>query len=333
MLRSSQAVPLTLLRRASYALPRIPVLESLRAAQEDFSGLYSNKSINDLWFQRGEMLTHKLNTQLEKFQVKDAPSDINELIAATFSNPELAPISNAAALLHNLQFSLESVKPNVTRPDVVAKADSLALFETPLTAVKFANEPRDAALREWLEDLFGSIAEFRTLLLNSANALKGDGYTWLVAQAAHLESAVSKMGLSHFSQLSVINTYNAGIVDDLIRSSQVSKLKLQKQACQQAVQEKRQRMEQIENGDIEEPAVVEKELELGSVAEAEDALLYSDRKVVPLLAIDALMRAYLHDYGVYGKAHYLENVWNCIDWDVAARRMPPRFKLPVNLYQ
>lgn len=42
---------------------------------------------------------------------------------------------------------------------------------------------------------------------------------------------------------------------------------------------------------------------------------------LPILAINAWSPAYIEDYGVTGRSKYLENVWNCINWDVVNKRL------------
>lgn len=42
---------------------------------------------------------------------------------------------------------------------------------------------------------------------------------------------------------------------------------------------------------------------------------------LPLLAISFWDVSYIHDYGVTGKADYLMNVWDCINWDVVNSRL------------
>lgn len=51
--------------------------------------------------------------------------------------------------------------------------------------------------------------------------------------------------------------------------------------------------------------------------------------MVPLLNINAWQHVYLTDYGVAGKRKFLENAFNCINWDIVANRLPsstPIFK-------
>ncbi|KAK6456991.1 manganese superoxide dismutase [Scheffersomyces xylosifermentans] len=42
---------------------------------------------------------------------------------------------------------------------------------------------------------------------------------------------------------------------------------------------------------------------------------------LPILAINCWEHAYINDYGVTGKADYLTNVWECINWDVVNKRV------------
>lgn len=42
---------------------------------------------------------------------------------------------------------------------------------------------------------------------------------------------------------------------------------------------------------------------------------------LPLLAINFWDVAYYEDYGITGRAEYLDHVWDCINWDVVNRRM------------
>ncbi|KAG5368108.1 putative 37S ribosomal protein S26A [Yarrowia sp. C11] len=43
--------------------------------------------------------------------------------------------------------------------------------------------------------------------------------------------------------------------------------------------------------------------------------------VLPLLAVNVWQQAYVDDYGVNGKYNYLENYWECINWDVVNSRL------------
>lgn len=312
-------------RDLSYTLPNIPLLENLKVGNSNLNGLFSNRTVNELWFQRGQHLIDRLNTLIDENQISGS-HEINELIALSFHKPELYGVHAYASLLHNLQFFLESVKPAEGSSSKIEKATSASLLRSPDISEAVSNEPTDQELRQWIIDSFGSLVEFKTLLLNSAKGIKGDGITWLVARANHADLALrgnihkSKSDVI-YSTLAVMNTYNAGIVDDSIRSGQITKLNKQK-AANLALKNKEDGVttkEQVNN------------IRLGSIEEAEAATLLSDRRLVPLLAIDASSRTYLLDYGVFGKQQYLENLWNCIDWNVVQARAPSRFRQSFDL--
>lgn len=42
---------------------------------------------------------------------------------------------------------------------------------------------------------------------------------------------------------------------------------------------------------------------------------------LPLLALNGWDHAYITDYGITGKAEFLERAWDCINWDVVNRRL------------
>ncbi|CCE72823.1 Piso0_000418 [Millerozyma farinosa CBS 7064] len=334
-------------RSISYTLPAIPALDNLKISKGEYKGLLSNKAVNELWFERGGKIVEDLNKLLERKSIT-APADLNELITLTFNKPDLQDIYTQASSLHNLQFAFESIRPNED-PEAQASVkvcDVDDLLKAPSIAESFPNEPTDPELIDWITSSFGSISEFRTLLLNSANSIKGDGMVWLVAQAAYSESTLKRNYLGSnnqqefkYSNLAVMNTYNAGIVDDSLRSGQITKLKQQKEAkiasLRKKIEEKKSSAadgavstleEEGMLSTLESDAANQNDFTLGTLEEAEAATLFSDRKLLPLLAIDASMRNYLIDYGIFGKQQYLENLWNCIDWDVVLQRAPTRFK-------
>ncbi|KAF3989846.1 hypothetical protein FT663_03368 [Candidozyma haemuli var. vulneris] len=331
----SRGVNRRLVRSVSYLLPSISTLENIKLANKGFEGLFTAETLDQLWFQQGQAIIDKLNSELNSKVIANAPADLAGLITLSFSNPDLQDIYEEASKLHNLQFVMESISPSGA--NAIGKPDASALLETPTTKTEFTNEPTQAELREWIIDSFGSIAEFRALLLNSAKGIKGNGLTWLVAQATYSETArKASSGISSpetsFNKLAVMNTYNAGTIDDTLRSGQITKLKEQEQAKKEALKKRQQERSEIEGTEVEPEAEVESQASkqdanfLGTIEEAEEAFSFSDRKLMPLLAIDASMKFYVPDYGVFGKAKYLDNVWDCINWDVVATRTPKRFK-------
>ena len=67
------------------------------------------------------------------------PSDLNELITLTFNKPDLYGIYSYASLIHNLQFSLESLKPNESEAGKysIKKSEPNDLLKTPSISQTF----------------------------------------------------------------------------------------------------------------------------------------------------------------------------------------------------
>lgn len=317
-------------RNFSFQLPSISTLDQVKAANSDYDGLFKNSTVKQIWYERGQHLLDGLNQTMEDHGLDKTGTDLQTIITGLISKPQLYGVYSYSASLYTLQFFLESLKPNNTSEISTPTADTL--LKTPALN-EYTNVPTNPVLVDWINQLFGSIDEFRTLLLNSARGIKGDGYVWLVAKLT--VSGKTENTKYIYKELSVTNTYNAGVVDDGLRSGQVTKLKGQKQARLDNLRKRADELSQLEGSSTQntelqaEIAQLEDDInlkELGTVEEAEDITVYANKKLVPLLAIDASPRNYLLDYGVFGKNKYLDNLWESIDWDVVAKRMPPRSK-------
>lgn len=322
-------------RFASFKLAEIPTLEALAAEQSGFSGLFSKQVLQELWFKRGHDLTTQVNTHLNELDTSsfdESGFNLKEVISSTTNKPQFYDLHKAASYLYNLQFFFENIKPvQQVRPgNEVARVGSGAILETPRDT--FANIPKDEEFVAWITDSFGSVDEFRTLLLNSGRGIKGDGTVWLAAVSGVSQDFTLGMDPSRvkYQNLAVVNTYNGGILNDGDRAGQMKRMK--------SLMEMRKAKEAKENKTTEEVAEISsideelKQLSLGNVEDAEYEVAFHNKSLLPLLAIDVSPSAYLLDYGVYGKDRYLENAWECIDWDVVISRMPARYKQALDLF-
>ncbi|EDK44731.1 hypothetical protein PVL30_003744 [Lodderomyces elongisporus] len=330
----------------THSLPVNQTLEILRATNADFEGLFTHKALNELWFKQGEQLIQNLNQHIAQSaglleHSADHEPTVEELLAITTNKPHLHNVHKAAGRLYALTSFFENLRPMQTplSPVKIERPSQEALFQTPTD--DFINQPTDPNLVAWISSSFGSVKEFRNLLINTAKAVKGDGTVWLVAQSKFSHSnrpGASQQDYHHhpnhpnhhaspsFSELALVVTYNGGVVHDVERAGQLSRMR--------EIFKDKERMakDEEEVGESKSEKTTEalkskkevNELQLGSVQEAEDRVAFSNRKLIPALAIDASPRTYLVDYGVYGKQKYLENCWECIDWDVVMRRLPER---------
>lgn len=306
-------------RFQSYSLSKSSNLEELRLNSSDFKGLFKYSTLNELYFQRGEKIVNELNLQLIENKISP-PSSLNELIKLTINKPELIKIYNNATSLQNLNFFFENLKESndysfpIINSDEILKSPILEDLEEVNNTFNI-----DKELKDWIIQSFGSILQFKVLLLNSAHSINGNGITWLISQPRNDESLKFSSFSSNFGnkdKLSIVNTYNNGTIDDSLRSNQLYKNQKQKELKENLKLEKQS----------EQPEIVEEEFNpiLGSIEEAEFQNLFNEKSIIPLLAIDASPRNYLKDYGVFGKQKYLENVWNCINWDIVKQRTPKK---------
>ncbi|KAL3230186.1 Small ribosomal subunit protein mS43 [Nakaseomyces bracarensis] len=291
-----------------------PQLHHINGENTPLAGVFSAKGLQNAWFDRAQYYASQLNkytqgtqeTTLENIIYEDSRSYIKR------------HVTNYASLLYNLEFALQSLHgdKNGVVPETPLGRESL--LATPEIATEITNQPKitgNLELHQLLESSFGSIAEFKTLLLNSAMAISGEGFTWLVARKIKQSEidliSSSKDNKIQFDKLFVLNTYNAGTPFNFNRANAVTNL--------------RKTHENKTKNNNKEPLAKEEEDEfkksLKEIRRLKEEAVEEDLAYIPLLAIDASPKAWLHDYGVFGKQQYLENVWNATEWKVVESRL------------
>ncbi|CEP62328.1 mitochondrial 37S ribosomal protein mS43 LALA0_S05e03136g [Lachancea lanzarotensis] len=284
-----------------------PSLEHLKKGA-GLSGIFSEKGLQTAWFDRAELHTEKLNQYLSHSEEKPLESIVHGY-AKSASKRE---VFNQASQLYNLRFAMSSLHGN-DLPSI-QKPGPKVLLETPKLELDFKNDPREtgnARLSSALASSFGSLIEFRSLLLNSNKAIAGDGFTWLVARKVNTSQRESlASGNVEFDWLYVLNTYNAGSPFNFNKVGHISDL-----------QRQFEKLKPVEEEVEEENS---NPLQIKSVQEARESESYKSATYVPLLAIDASPKAWLTDYGVFGKDLYLERVWESIEWNIVEQRLPAR---------
>lgn len=281
----------TLVRKEFLRTYIVPSLEHLEKGK-DLAGLFSSEGLERAWFNRAELYTKKLNSLTSNTEEKGLESIVRE--NAKFSSKR--QIFNYASLMYNLKFSMSTLRGGAL-PLPSSKPGPETLLGTPDLSLNYQNEPLSNGsekLHQALVKSFGSIVEFRTLLLLSNLSMSGDGYTWLVArQFKTADPAVVK-----YDELFILNTYNAGSPFNSNRAGYMKQ------------------MEETLKKDSAEASSKDK------LDESVDSALYADVNYIPLLAIDASPKSWLHDYGVFGKRQYLDRVWESIEWKIVENRLP-----------
>lgn len=228
-----------------------------------------------------------------------SPGNLLDLVDKTSTDIKNFQVNLLASNIFNAYFAVSSLRNNSTSQ--IEAPGSKELLKAPSTDLSYTNEP-SGFLRDWIIQSFGSIVEFRTLLLNTNLAIKGNGYTWLVARES-VNMMRNNNNAKIYDSLFIVNTYNGGSPIFHARAGQLTSFE-QQDALEQ-----------------EEP-VKSSMVNIPSMKEAQSSHGASQQEFKPLLAINGSPNAYLPDYGVFGKKLYLDNLWQSINWDLVEQRLP-----------
>ncbi|KAH7591395.1 37S ribosomal protein MRP1, mitochondrial [Nakaseomyces glabratus] len=279
---------------------------------KELPGVFTARGLQNAWFDRADHYAAQLN----KYTQGTQETALENIIYEESRSYIKRHITNYASLLYNLEFAMQSLQGNPQNKIPQGPIGRESLLETPATEQLIKNEPRSSGnteLHQLLENSFGSIAEFKTLLLNSALAISGEGFTWLVARKV-TQSEMDRVSNSTgdkilFDKLFVLNTYNAGSPFNFNRAGSITTLNKTEKA-------KEAKSEQNSTTEVDEFSKTLKDIRRAKEEAVDPELAY-----IPLLAIDSSPKAWLHNYGAFGKRQYLENVWEATEWKVVESRL------------
>lgn len=287
-------------------------------------GVLSANGLRTAWFDRADDYMSRLN-QLTRNNAELQEMTPEQLVTAHAKSANKKDIVTYASLLYNLEFSMSSLQ-GISSRNTPSGSDSMpgseALLKTPDASVNFANEPQASGnhvLQKELNLSFRSLVEFRTLLLNSNMAISGDGFTWLLARKyknAFNSTNDTNTNQIQFDKLFIMNTYNAGSPFNFDRSGVMEQLK------KEHLKSKTDAQTQTQTAPIDG--------DLAMLENAKQTAYDNETVYIPLLAIDASPKAWLKDYGVFGKQEYLDRVWEAIDWKVVQERLPKKSAIVYN---
>lgn len=200
-----------------------------------------------------------------------------------------ASLFNHASMAHNNHFFFNglSVSP-------------LELYKSP-------------ALQKSLIDTFGSIETLKMTMVDTAAAMFGPGFVWLV-WARDLDSPTTNSS-NRKGAWRILSTYLAGT----------------------PYPEAGYRQQGLDTNTTDAPGYdrymnqqpVNTLGAFGSFSRAgreQSKLPPGGTNIMPVLCVNTWEHVYLRDFGVNGKREYLEDWWNCIDWDVVENLTPPEGK-------
>jgi superoxide dismutase, Fe-Mn family len=207
-----------------------------------------------------------------------------QIISKTAREPSQAPIFNYASMVHNTHFFFENLKPREQPQE-----DSLDM-EVP--------NPIPEKLKTALEASFSSMETLRLEMSAVANSMFGPGFVWLVK-------------IRKLNEFRILTTYLAG----------------------SPYPDAHWRRQPIDTNTIEGPASTERTgfasqffQRTGLGAGADNGSQWAKNlapggiDVTPVLCLNTWEHVWLRDYGIGaggfgGKRQFIENWWECINWE------------------
>jgi len=243
-----------------------------------------NKGYDIAWTQYQTLLIRKLNELTAGEPIENMrPKDLAIMFAR---DPMNASVFNYASAAHNNHKFFETLSPS----------------PSPLE--------RQPALMRSLEKTFGSIETLRATMLDTAAAMFGPGYVWLV-WARNADRNNSRMG-----RWRILTTYLAGTpyAEAGYRAQGIDMANNNTTSYQEYL-----RSQQVANtagafGNFSASGREEAKLPPGGTS------------VMPVLCVSTWEHTYMYNYGVIGKQAYLNDWWNVIDWGVVEASAPTEAK-------
>ncbi|KAK6063498.1 37S ribosomal protein S26, mitochondrial [Seiridium cupressi] len=274
--------PAPLFRRDLHQVPYLHIPGS--PATEGIAGLLSEDGFNLAYTQYMQFAIEKLNALTAGTDLEQMPT--RNIISKTAREPSQAPIFNYASMVHNTHFFFENLKPR-EEPKEELQADAT---DPP--------NPIPEKLKVALEGSFSSMETLRLEMSAIANAMFGPGFVWLVK-------------IRKLNEYRILTTYLAG----------------------SPYTDAHWRRQPFDTNTIEGPTSAEKtgyaseffgRSALGAGADNGSQWAKNNAPggidVTPVLCLNTWEHVWLRDYGIGvggygGKRLYIENWWNCINWE------------------
>jgi Fe-Mn family superoxide dismutase len=228
------------------------------------------------------MLANKLNELVAGEPIEN--DDVRTLLLKFARDPENASVFNHASMLHNHHFFFRNLS---TAPAPLEK---------------------QPGLKASLEREFGSIETLKLTFLDTAAAMFGPGFVWLVW-------ARNPTG-SRDGAWRILTTYNAG--------TPYPEAGFRQQGLDMNNQNKDSFAEYLDGGQLLRPTNSAGSFGAHSQSGREIAKMPpGGTTVMPVLCVSTWEHAYMYDFGLKSKRSYLEAWWNVVDWGSVVNLAPP----------
>ncbi|KAI6816750.1 hypothetical protein KC332_g10604 [Hortaea werneckii] len=249
--------------------------------------LLSPEGFKIAWIDYQQLMVDKLDdlTAGEPFE-NSQPKD---LVLRFARDPLAASLFNHASMAHNNNFFFSG------------------LSTSPLKLEQVPN------VQESLIDTFGSIETLKATMLDTASAMFGPGFVWLV-WARDLNNPTSGQA-GRRGAWRILSTYLAGTPYP------------EAGYRQQGLDTNTSNASEYKGYMNQQPAnAVGSFGPFSTSGQAQSKLPPGGTNIMPVLCVNTWEHVWLRDYGMHGKRAFLSDWWKCIDWSVVEGNTPAEAK-------
>jgi len=258
-----------------------------RFTRDGIPGLLSPEAFKIAWIDYQRLMVEKLDeiTAGEPFE----NSHTKDLVLRFARDPLAASLFNHASMAHNNNFFFSGLS---TRPLELEKVPNV---------------------QESLIDTFGSIETLKVTMLDTASAMFGPGFVWLV-WARDLNNPTSGQAGRH-GAWRILSTYLAGTPYP------------EAGYRQQGLDTNTSNASEYKGYMNQQPANVAGSFgPFSASAQRQSKLPPGGTNIMPVLCVNTWEHVWLRDYGMHGKRKFLSDWWDCIDWSVVEGNTPAEAK-------
>ncbi|KAK1830058.1 Manganese/iron superoxide dismutase [Podospora conica] len=268
--------PSLLQSRSKHTVPELNLQFPNEQAQANW--LFSGIGYNIAWRNAQKYFLGKLDTLTAGTELES--EDLKTVLLKTARDPEFAHIFNYASAAHNNHFFFKHI---ATEPVAMPRL-----------------------LVEKLEGSFGSIETLRREMVNTAAAMFGPGFVWLVRTTNPVGGGPA---------FKVLATYLAGSpYPGAHWRRQANDLNTAVGPTEAGLETAKQYLEDTAYGQGKQ---------VSAAAQHRKAIAPGGIDLIPVLCLNVWEHAYLADHGVGGKLQFAERWWNFIDWEKVYKEATP----------
>lgn len=274
-------------RRSIHHVPPLTYDETFK--REGIPGLLTDHGYRIAWTEYQALLVHKLNELTAGEPYEDA--HVKQLALQFARDPMAASLFNYASMAHNNHFFFNSL---ATQPYELKKSPML---------------------QQSLINTFGSIETLQQTFLDTAAAMFGPGFVWLV-WARSLDSPTA--GAQRRGAWRILTTYLAGTPYPEAGYRQQGLDMNNTNAAGYNAYANEQPVNSLGAfGSFSQSGREQSKLPPGGTT------------VMPVLCVNTWEHVWLRDYGMNGKRRFLRDWWECVDWSQVESMAPMEAKHPL----